>query len=196
MNIHSFCIPKYKNMITFSIVFQHWKVVEILPHYSDVIMSAMAFRITDVLIVCSAVCSVANQRKHQSSASLAIVRGMHRWPVGSPHKGPVARKMFLFDDVIMSWKTRLSCILVAADLGIHTCEALRTLQWRHNGRDGVSNHQPHDCLFNRYSRAYQRKHQSSASLAFVWGIHRWPVNSPHKGPVTRKMFPFDDVIMI
>ena len=42
--------------------------------------------------------------------------------------------------------------------------------------------------------ADQRKHQSSASLAFVWGIHRWPVNFPHKGPVTRKMFPFDDVI--
>ena len=46
-----------------------------------------------------------------------------------------------------------------------------------------------------YSRADQRKHQSSASLAFVWGTHRWPVNSPHKGPVTRKMFPLDDVIM-
>ena len=46
-----------------------------------------------------------------------------------------------------------------------------------------------------YSRADQRKYQSSASLAFVMGIHRWPMNSPHKGPVTRKMFPFDDVIM-
>ena len=46
-----------------------------------------------------------------------------------------------------------------------------------------------------YSDADQRKHQSSASLAFVWGIHRRPVNSPHKWPVTRKMFPFDDVIM-
>ena len=46
------------------------------------------------------------------------------------------------------------------------------------------------------SDADQRKHQSSASLAFVWGIHRRPVNSPHKWPVTRKMFPFDDVIMI
>ena len=40
-----------------------------------------------------------------------------------------------------------------------------------------------------------RKHQSSASLAFELGIHRWPVNSPHKGPVMRKMFPFEDVIM-
>ena len=46
-----------------------------------------------------------------------------------------------------------------------------------------------------YSDADQRKYQSSASLAFVWGIHRGPVNSLHKWPVTRKMFPFDDVIM-
>ena len=47
-----------------------------------------------------------------------------------------------------------------------------------------------------YSGADQSKHQSSASLAFVWGIHRGPMNSPHKWPVTRKMFPFDDVIML
>ena len=46
-----------------------------------------------------------------------------------------------------------------------------------------------------YSGADQSNHQSSASLAFVWGIHRWPVNSPHKWPVTRKIVPFDDVIM-
>ena len=47
-----------------------------------------------------------------------------------------------------------------------------------------------------YSDADQRKYQSSASLAFVRGNHRGPVNSLHKWPVTRKMFPFDDVIMI
>ena len=46
-----------------------------------------------------------------------------------------------------------------------------------------------------YSGVDQRKHQSSASLAFVRGIHRWPMNSPHKEPVTRRNFPFDDVIM-
>ena len=72
-------------------------------------------------------------------------------------------------------------------------------EWRHNGRDGVSNHQPHQCLLNysnMYSGAGQRKHQNVASLAFVRGIHRWPVNSPHKWPVTWKMFPFDDVIML
>ena len=46
-----------------------------------------------------------------------------------------------------------------------------------------------------YSGADQSKHYSSVSLAFVWGIHRGPVNSTHKWPVTRRMFPFDDVIM-
>ena len=46
-----------------------------------------------------------------------------------------------------------------------------------------------------YSGTDERKYQSSASLAFVRGIHRSPVNSPNKWPVTRKMFPFDDVIM-
>ena len=70
------------------------------------------------------------------------------------------------------------------------------IQWRHNGRNGVLN-LPASALFllNCLSSADQRKHQSSASLAFVRGIHRWPVNSTHKGLVTRKMFPFDDIIM-
>ena len=71
----------------------------------------------------------------------------------------------------------------------------RTLRRRHNERDGVSNHQSCDCLLNRLFRRRSKKHKSSASLAFVRGIHRWPVNSPHKGPVTRKRFPFDDVII-
>ena len=64
------------------------------------------------------------------------------------------------------------------------------LQWRHNERDCVSNHRCVAC-----SGADQMTHQSSASLAFVRGIYWWPVNVPHKRPVTRKMFRFDDVIM-
>ena len=63
------------------------------------------------------------------------------------------------------------------------------LQWRHNERVGVSDYQRLDCLLNRLFMRKSKKHQSSASLAFVSGIHRWPVNSPHKGPVTRKMLP-------
>ena len=61
---------------------------------------------------------------------------------------------------------------------------------------GVSNHQPHGCLLAVYSDAVRRKHQNTASMAFVRGIHRGPVNSTHKCPVTRKMFPFDVVIMV
>ena len=64
-----------------------------------------------------------------------------------------------------------------------------------NGCHSISNHQPHDCFLKRLFRHRSRKHHRFASLAFVWGIHRRPVNSPHKLPVTRKMFPFDDVIM-
>ena len=70
-------------------------------HYNDVIMSAMVSTITSLTIVYSTVYSGADQRKHQSSASLAFVRGIHRWPVNSPHKGSVTRKMFPFNDVIM-----------------------------------------------------------------------------------------------
>ena len=64
-------------------------------------MSAMVSQITSLAIVYSIVYSGADQRKHQSSASLAFVRGIHRWPVNSLHKGPVTWKKFPFDDVIM-----------------------------------------------------------------------------------------------
>ena len=64
-------------------------------------MSAMASQITSLNIVYLTVYSGADQRKQQSSASLAFVREIHRWPVNSPHKGPVTLKMFPFDDVIM-----------------------------------------------------------------------------------------------
>ena len=72
-------------------------------HYDDVTMSLMASQITSLMIAYSTVYSGADQRKHQSSASLAFVRGIHRGPVNSPHKWPVTQKMFPFDDVIMSF---------------------------------------------------------------------------------------------
>ena len=61
-------------------------------HYNDVIMSSMASQIPSLTIVYSTVYSCADQRKHQSFASLAFVWGIHRWPVNSPHKGPVTWK--------------------------------------------------------------------------------------------------------
>ena len=72
-----------------------------LRHYTDVTMSPMASQITSLGIVYSTVYSSADQRKHKSSASLAFVRRIHRWPVNSPHKRPAIQKMFPFDDVIM-----------------------------------------------------------------------------------------------
>ena len=76
-------------------------------HYSDVIMTTMASQITSHTIVYSTVYSGTDQRKHQGSTSLAFVRGIHRWPVNSPHKWPVTRKMFPFDNVIMMHLRRI-----------------------------------------------------------------------------------------
>ena len=82
-----YCAPFEINLIT--------------SHYGDVTMSAMASQITRLTIVYSIVYS--DQRKHQSSASLAFVRGIDRSPVNSPHKRPETRKMLPFDDVIMQF---------------------------------------------------------------------------------------------
>ena len=74
------------------------------PRYredSEVIMGAMTSQITSLMIVFSTVYSGADQRKHQSSASLAFMPEIHRWPVNFPHKWPVKLKIFTFDDVIM-----------------------------------------------------------------------------------------------
>ena len=94
--------------------YTHYKVIAFLPegwqhelynalpdHYSDVIISMMTSWITSLTIVYSTIYSSPNQRKHQSSASVAFVREIHWWPVNSPHKGPVMWKMFPFDYVIM-----------------------------------------------------------------------------------------------
>ena len=66
-------------------------------------MSAMTSQITSLTIVYSTVYSGADRRKHQSSVSLAFVQGIHRWPVNSPHKWPVTRRMLPFDDTIMDF---------------------------------------------------------------------------------------------
>ena len=118
-------------------------------------MSAMASQITSLTIVYPTVYSGADQRKHQSSASLAFVRGIHRWPANSPHKWPVTRKMFPFDDVIMNYygtlylwnmsrkmSTRFCCCLlfvfIVSACGtflIRNCRSMQKhddLHWLHN----------------------------------------------------------------
>ena len=94
---------RYFTQITIYQLICYYRTVNVVmvEHYNDVIMSSMASQITSLTIVYS-IHSRADQRKHQSSASLAFVWGIHRSPVNSPHKGPVTRKMFPFDDVIMN----------------------------------------------------------------------------------------------
>ena len=77
----------------------------------------LAFRIASFTIVYLTVSSGADQRKHQSSASLDFVQGIHRGPVNSPRKWPVTRKMFPFDDVIMD--------------SAATAIVVETVRWRH-----------------------------------------------------------------
>ena len=73
-------------------------------HYGDVIMGTMASQITSFTIVYSTVYSGADQRKHQSSTLLAFVRGIHRWPVNSPHKWLITQKMFPWHHHDKLWK--------------------------------------------------------------------------------------------
>ena len=102
--------------------------------------------------------------------------------------GGLFRLLRTNENCVYEWRLLLSAEPAKCNPLLHTF----TLQWHHNGRDGVSNQQHHHYLLNL---ADQRKHQSSASLAFVWRKHWGPVNSPHKWSVTRKMFPFHDVII-
>ena len=161
--------------------------------------------------------------KHQSSALLIICEyNMSVTGAFLLKKVPVKRKTFPCDDVIMvardnAWKVNASLlkfplVLYSTLHGVcwnnnnnnnnktlfyitmNACSH-RQLQWCHNERDDVSNHRCLDCLLNLFSGVDQRKHQTSASLAFVSGIHPWSVNSPRKWPVTLKRLPSDDVIM-
>ena len=115
-NFHQHTVhpKKYAHSLRFVVFCCHLGMV----HYSDVLMSVMASKITSLTIVYSTVYSGADQRKHQSSASLAFVRGIHRWPVNSPHKGPVMRKMFPFDDVIMDYRRTSGATLTHLGKGI------------------------------------------------------------------------------
>ena len=90
-------------------------IVVMWCHYNAVIMGAIASQIISLTILNSTVYSGADQRKHQSSTPLAFVWGIHRWPVNSPPKWPVTRKMFPFDDVIMSRRKTNSKILNLCD---------------------------------------------------------------------------------
>ena len=95
------------------------------------------------------------------------------------------------------WKTKTDHMAIVKQGTTNQCinYLVRTLPWRHNGHHGVSYHQPHDCLLNRLFRRRSKKISKPRVTGPCVGNSPGPINSPHKWPVTRKMFPFDDVIM-
>ena len=129
------------------------------------------------------------------------------------------RQMFPYDDVIMSeipmfmalreynrrvnwlshipmwpyrfWLRESELTSAWVDTGLRSI----SLHWCHNDHGGVSNHQPHGCLLNCLFRRRSKKTSKLRVTGHCAGNSPGPVNSPHKGPVMRKMAPFDDVIM-
>ena len=152
-------------------------------------MNTMASQITSVSIVYLSVCSCPDQIKHQSSASLAFVRGIHRWPVNSAHKGPAVRKMFPYDDVIMYYKSFTSKFISPWVNGL---SLLRITMMSH-GSHIVSNYQICDCLFNSFGQTDNSKqNKASYNWPFVMGINQWQrahnvENVPMCRDVIRKM---------
>ena len=113
----------------------HYEIwVRSAHHYSDVIMGAIASQITSLTIVYLIVYSDADQRKHQSSPSLAFVWGINRWPMNFPHKGPVTRKIYPFDDVIIIHPQRVLGSHLFRNLSYPSCLIHRgqVTHWRNN----------------------------------------------------------------
>ena len=102
----------------------------------------------------------------------------------------ISKEMWIAQD--QSWSLEYMRTMTATS----AFDKVASLRWRHNERDGVSNHQPHDCLLHRLFGPRSKKTSKLRVTGLFRGIHRWLVNSPHKGPETRKMFRFHDVIMI
>ena len=95
-------------------------------------MIAMMFQITSISIVYSTICSGPDQRKHQSSASLTFMRGIHLWPVNSLHRRPVTRKMFEIDDVIMTHRSDLCCLSFLVSCAALKLEQISSQNRRHS----------------------------------------------------------------
>ena len=106
-----------------------------------------------------------------------------------------ARLNRCYKTVEIKWSMSYPCLMIPVMSSSIRFELklISALQWRHNGRDCASNRQPPDCLINRLFRRRSKKTSKLCVTGLCAGNS--PVNVPHKWPVTRKMFPFDDVIM-
>ena len=117
------CISRsYRSSIVMTGLIKRWVSMSVIlgVHYSDVIMGAITFQITSLTIVFSTVYSGADQGKNQSSASLAFVRGIHRWPVNSPHK----QRVKCFHLITPSWNAKPPCTANIAQRRFHGCEVI------------------------------------------------------------------------
>ena len=118
---------------------------------------------------------------------ISIVAGNGLLPHGSkPLPGPMMIKLERFMTVVTSY-------LVVLRIPEILWKYIFSLS--HYIDDGVSNYQPHSCLLNRLFRRRSKKKSKLRVTGLCARNSPGPVNSPHKWPVTRKMFPFDDVIM-
>ena len=112
---------------------------------------------------------------------------------------PLERYVVLWGRVVKKRRNRIYLVKHLSEFRLGhvaiVCQICSPLQWRHNEHNGVSNHRRLDCLLNRLFRHRSKKTLKLRVTGLCAGNSPGPVNSPHKGPVTRKMFPFDDVIM-
>ena len=154
--------------------------IGVCRHCIDVIMGAIESQITSLTIVYSTVYSGVDRRKHESSASLASVRGIHPEPVNSPHKWPVKRKMFPFDDVIMGY---LIYLLSGAfsKFFLFKCRAYLNKYGHHKAVKHFMKYIPqplHDCdnvcLFNCYQ--YKKMFKTSNNICWYFNTPILQVN--------------------
>ena len=156
-------------------------------------MRAMASQITSLMIVYSTVYAGTDERKYQNSASLAFVRGIHRWPVNSPHKELVTRKI-----VLVRWKIMLKIYAVYFVVfeGVYQTFIAQNWMWHHVVLKTFGNYDkvmpsliknftydsdlPSLNIVHVHDDIIKWKHFPRC-WPFVRGIHRLPVNSPHKG---------------
>ena len=168
-------------------------------------MGMMTFQITSLTIVYSAVYWGADQRKHQSSSSLAFVRGIHRWPVNSPNKRPVTRIMFPFDDVIM--------INAKLNLGVFSIFEHKAYLVNYSDVIWTSIHRQPNYLFDSLSKLKTKDRSKLHTAGLLWGestSDRWiplikarfcgkhlhcMLDPPHKGSVLQKAFPLNAIVM-
>ena len=154
-------------------------------------MGTISSQITSLAIVYSTVYSDADQRKHQSSASLAFVRGIHRGPVNSPHKWPVTRRMFPFDDVIMLGVASQCYGTTSVCNGINLFSLKGGTQSQHHFFINFQN------IISRTQPKSTKTRKFRIQMEFVWQKYMWLYMSANQGFLqsSLKFFGMWDVIM-